>query len=436
MAEGLVALNVELALFVAQAGNATVIALGERGLVGVVDLAVEAREIGVRADRLLDRAPSAGAVEARQHSVGAGDGIAPVALLAQHGEILSGAIHMRIDAQRLLVVGHRAVVVALASPGGAAIVVGAHEAWIELERAVVVGNGAVIIALGVVGIAAVGQETGFRPQPDRLVEIGDGAVVVAILLVGQAAVIEIDRIRGLDLDRLALVGERLYILSGNVSAKIGEETHELSPGHFGLISTGVRHSWHGASEGPMRWLEMQAPQPRPAEYGRDTFFVSGDLATRTTLATPDRAAGSLIGHFDESQLPRASGPSQMEGFNPTTGVAIKMFVDRSFGAIHQSLFLIQYMPGAKIDPHDHTFEESYLIVAGRVQATADGKAYDLGPGDVIWTSVGCIHSFENIGTEPVRWIETQAPLPPSKEVFRFERDWVGREQDVQAGPRR
>ena len=114
----------------------------------------------------------------------------------------------------------------------------------------------------------------------------------------------------------------------------------------------------------------------------------------------------------------------MEGFNPTTGVAIKMFVDRSFGAIHQSLFLIQYMPGAKIDPHDHTFEESYLIVSGRVLAIADGKSYDLGPGDVIWTGVGCIHSFENAGSEPVRWIETQAPLPPAKEVFRFERDWA------------
>src|SRR5205823_3851490 len=83
----------------------------------------------------------------------------------------------------------------------------------------------------------------------------------------------------------------------------------------------------------------------------------------------------------------------------------------SFGAIHQSLFLIQYMPGAKIDPHDHTFEESYLIVSGRVRATADGTSYDLGPGDVIWTGVGCIHSFENAGDQPVRWIETQAPRP-------------------------
>ena len=114
----------------------------------------------------------------------------------------------------------------------------------------------------------------------------------------------------------------------------------------------------------------------------------------------------------------------MEGFNPTTGVAIKMFVDRSFGAVHQSLFLIQYMPGAKIDPHDHAFEESYLIVSGRVRATADGKTYDLGAGDAIWTGVGCIHSFANVGAEPVRWIETQAPLPPAKEVFRFERDWA------------
>jgi mannose-6-phosphate isomerase-like protein (cupin superfamily) len=82
------------------------------------------------------------------------------------------------------------------------------------------------------------------------------------------------------------------------------------------------------------------------------------------------------------------------------------------------------MPGAKIDPHDHTFEESYYIVSGAVDATADGRTYHLTAGSVIWTGVGCIHSFANVGDEPVRWIETQAPLPPAKEVFRFERDWA------------
>jgi mannose-6-phosphate isomerase-like protein (cupin superfamily) len=215
--------------------------------------------------------------------------------------------------------------------------------------------------------------------------------------------------------------ESFYILEGNVIAQIGERAYQLGPGNFGLISTGVPHSWRNASEQPARWLEMQAPQPRPLEYGRDTFFVGGDVATQ---ANPPEEDTSLLGHFDESQLPQPGGTSQMEGFNPTTGIAIKMFVDRSFGAIHESLFLIQYMPGAKIDLHDHTFEESYFIVSGQVHATADGETYDLGPGDVVWTGVGCIHSFVNVGDEPVRWIETQAPLPPAKEVFRFERDWT------------
>jgi mannose-6-phosphate isomerase-like protein (cupin superfamily) len=212
--------------------------------------------------------------------------------------------------------------------------------------------------------------------------------------------------------------ESFYVLGGNLAVQIGDQSFALSTGNFGLIRTGVPHAWHNAGQQRVYWLEMQAPQPRSIESGRDTFFANGD-----TAAPPD-GIEKMIGRFDESQLPRPGGPSQMEGFNPTTGVAIKMFVDRSFGAIHQSLFLIQYLPGAKIDTHDHTFEESYFIVSGQVRATADGKTYDLGPGDVIWTGVGCIHSFANIGSEPVRWIETQAPLPPAKEVFRFERDWA------------
>jgi len=217
--------------------------------------------------------------------------------------------------------------------------------------------------------------------------------------------------------------ESFYILEGNVIVQIGEQGYQLSAGHFGLVSTGVKHAFRNASNQSARWLEMHAPQPRPidAQAGRDTFFVGGDVSGEANA--PENGT-SQLGHFDEAGLPQPGGASQMEGFNPTTGVAIKMFVDRSFGAIHQSLFLIQYMPGAKIDPHDHTFEESYFIVSGRVKATADGKVYDLGAGDVIWTGVGCIHSFENIGNEPVRWIETQAPLPPAKEVFRFERDWA------------
>lgn len=214
--------------------------------------------------------------------------------------------------------------------------------------------------------------------------------------------------------------ESFYILEGNPVVQIGEQAYQLGPGNFGLISTGVKHAFRNAGYQPARWLEMQAPQPRPVEDARDTFFIGGEVLEEANA--PENGT-SQLGHFDESQLPKPGSPSEMEGFNPTTGIAIKLFVDRSFGAIHQSLFLIQYMPGAKIDLHDHTFEESYLIVSGRVKAIADSKTYGLSTGDVIWTSVGCVHSFENVGNEPVLWIETQAPLPPAREVFRFERDW-------------
>ena len=95
---------------------------------------------------------------------------------------------------------------------------------------------------------------------------------------------------------------------------------------------------------------MQAPQPRSLEHGRDTFFEKGAERCPGLADPPQDKIEGLLGHFDESALPRPGGASQMEGFNPTTGVAIKMFVDRSFGSIHQSLFLIQYSPSAKIDP--------------------------------------------------------------------------------------
>lgn len=215
--------------------------------------------------------------------------------------------------------------------------------------------------------------------------------------------------------------ESFYVLEGKVIVQIGDESFALSAGHFGLIGTGTKHALCNTSTEPARWLETQAPQPRHPDSGRDTFFLGGEASAEAKV--PENGT-SFISHFDEAQLPVPGGASQMEGFNPTTGVAIKMFVDRSFGAVHQSLFLIQYMPSARIDLHDHTFEESYYIVSGRVKATADGKTYDLGPGDVIWTGVGCMHAFENAGNEPVRWIETQAPLPPAKEIFRFEHDWL------------
>jgi quercetin dioxygenase-like cupin family protein len=218
--------------------------------------------------------------------------------------------------------------------------------------------------------------------------------------------------------------ETFFIIEGHAILQLENQAHLLKPGHFGLIRSGVKHAWRCHGSQTARWLEMQSPQPRPPDHEGDTFFVGGDAPAKAVVPDLASDANRYLGFFDESQLPAPGSKAEMEGFDPTSGVAIKMFVDRSFGATHQSLFLIRYMPGAKIAPHDHPFEESYYVLSGEVEAKCDGISYRLVPDSVVWTSVGCIHSFENIGNEPVTWLETQAPLPPASEVFRFEHEWA------------
>ena len=69
----------------------------------------------------------------------------------------------------------------------------------------------------------------------------------------------------------------------------------------------------------------------------------------------------------------------------------------------------------------------FAEVVDRTAAEALRDAYlevILGPGDVFWTGVGCIHAFYNRSPDRrVRWLETQAPQPPANHSYRFNRDW-------------
>jgi quercetin dioxygenase-like cupin family protein len=87
------------------------------------------------------------------------------------------------------------------------------------------------------------------------------------------------------------------------------------------------------------------------------------------------------------------------------------------------MFMVEYQPGGVAQAHDHPFEESYYVLDGEVEAVADGERYVLGAGDLFWTGVGSIHAFYNTSRSTVRWLETQAPQPPSRHSYRFDRDW-------------
>jgi quercetin dioxygenase-like cupin family protein len=236
--------------------------------------------------------------------------------------------------------------------------------------------------------------------------------------------------------------EGFYVLAGRAELTIAGRTYRLGPGDFGALKVGTPHGWRNAGAEPVRWLQMAAPQPKPIGRERDTFFVATptpapapSLApTPTPTLTPADAAanGDLLGHFDASQIPRGDEGRQTGG--GLQGVFLRWMIDEKLGARHHRMLFIEYQPGVSIGLHDHTFEESYFILSGEVEATLDGRTYLATAGSVLWTGVGCVHAFANVGREPVRWLETFSPQPPVENVFRFVAEWEQRAKELEGQP--
>ena len=224
--------------------------------------------------------------------------------------------------------------------------------------------------------------------------------------------------------------EGFYLLSGEAVVSINDQAYRLRAGDFGVAKVGALHAWRQAGSVPVRWMQMAAPQPKPVGKERDTFFQKGGVAPGD--ASPldlNDLKGNLLGHFDASMIPPVA---QRTNVAPgLEGVFLKWMIDEHFGARHHRMLFIEYQPGVSIALHDHTFEEAYFILTGEVQGTMDGQTYLAKPGDVLWTSVGCVHTFVNVGEEPVRWLETFAPIPPAENVFRFMRDWEKRQKELE-----
>jgi len=224
--------------------------------------------------------------------------------------------------------------------------------------------------------------------------------------------------------------EGFYILSGRAFVAINDQTYLLGPGDYGVAKVGTLHAWRQSGAAPVRWLQMAAPQPKAPGKERDTFFKKGAAAPASgEPLDPADPRGNLLGHFDASQIPPVGQRQNVAA--GLEGVFLKWMIDEHFGSRHHRMLFIEYQPGVSIARHDHTFEEAYFILEGEVEGTMDGQTYRARPGDVLWTGVGCVHTFVNNGTVPVRWLETFAPIPPAENVFRFMGEWEKKAKELE-----
>jgi len=225
--------------------------------------------------------------------------------------------------------------------------------------------------------------------------------------------------------------ESVYIIEGEVICETGDGQFLMRQGDYGVVHVAAPHALRNVSDKPVRWAEMLAPQPRLDRdsdiYAQPAFNHEGPPITVDPRDPRTRFFGNITKqHMNPSlqsqELLSVSG-SMRTALMVYTGITVKMMVDGDMGAYLHTTFMVEYEPGGGVGPHDHPFEETYMIIEGVVDAFFDGNDYRLKPGDVAFSASGCIHGFRGPVDSTVRWLETSAPQPPARYAYRFGRDW-------------
>ena len=209
----------------------------------------------------------------------------------------------------------------------------------------------------------------------------------------------------------------IYIFEGEIELKRAGETFKLARDDYALIPTGMAHAYRNAGDKPARWFDMQAPQPKPPGQWQDTFFVADECAWPECVAAQKVANAAQTGHFE----PRSPI------INPNAGVSglhVFRFMEKEFGAQCFYMMRGELAPGGVRGYHDHPVEESYLALSGEAIMSIEGEDFHLKAGDFVWTGVGACHAFKHVGSEPFRWIETQAPQFPAHQGTRNYNVWA------------
>jgi quercetin dioxygenase-like cupin family protein len=224
--------------------------------------------------------------------------------------------------------------------------------------------------------------------------------------------------------------ESVYVVDGVGVLDLPEGAFELRPGDYGIIPVGTPHRWRNLGETAVQWAEMQGPAPRQ-RYDDDTQLVR-ELGAASPVAVDPRDprvrrfGNVTTAHMEvtkQGQDLLAVSASMRTALLVYSGITVKMMVDSDLDAQLSTMFMVQYDPDGVAGPHDHPFEETYYFLEGEAVASFDGVEYTIGPGDVAWAGVGCVHSFRNVRGGPLRWLETQSPQPPSRHAYRYVRDW-------------
>lgn len=234
--------------------------------------------------------------------------------------------------------------------------------------------------------------------------------------------------------------ESFYVLSGSALLAIDGLRYGLAANDFGFVPVAAPHAWSNPYDEPVRWYRIRSPQPRPIGASEGTFPVPGYEAPEAGRPVDEEdPTARFVGHFSDSDL-NAPGPLSMPGYHGHNirDISVRMMVDDVLGAMHHTHFMVQFAPreeeGMSGSSHFHAFEEAYYLVGGVGETLLEGDRYSVSAGDLVWVSTGCMHAWVSRGSEPLRFIELQAPRPPFSNMLFLEGRWSQLAEETIRGP--
>ena len=116
-----------------------------------------------------------------------------------------------------------------------------------------------------------------------------------------------------------------------------------------------------------------------------------------------------MSHYARTAAEIAPTPSERYAGH-AEGYARDELVGQHTGAVHTGFALAELAPNGHVDPHLHSFEESFYVLEGQPELMLDGRAHRLAPGECGLVPVGVPHAWRG-GGGAARWLEMTAPAP-------------------------
>lgn len=76
---------------------------------------------------------------------------------------------------------------------------------------------------------------------------------------------------------------------------------------------------------------------------------------------------------------------------------------------HQELNWVKFEPGSHYPLHSHPYEQTSIVVQGRMRLTVGEEVREVGPGDMWFAPADVPHGGDILGDDPVIFIDVYAP---------------------------